>query len=107
MDPSTQVSQTTHTSRKPYRPNWAKLSKEEIVDNYTTTLEARLSSFPTLSLPADGYASQETIDTYVNNLTSNLLEVAKENIPGKRYYRHLTPNWSEELKDAQKQSKAA
>ena len=103
MDPITQVSQRTHTSRKPYRPNWAKLSK----DFDTTTLEARLSSLPKLALPADGYASQETIDTYVNNLTSILLEVAKENIPGKRYYRHLTPNWSEEMKDAQKQSKAA
>lgn len=73
----------------PHRPNWTKLSKEEIIDiMFTIPLEARLSSLPSLELSDSCPVSAQKIEEFVNDISSLLLDVAKENILPKRYYRH-------------------
>ena len=48
----------------------------------------------------------DRVESYVSQISSTLLRVAKEKIPSKRFYKHLNPNWNKDLKDAQLKSKS-
>ena len=87
---------------KSFRPNWSKLSKDELVYLYTEPLEQYLQFLPLLDIPhnVSSCVGIDRVESYVSQISSTLLRVAKEKIPAKRYYKHLILNWNEDLKDA-------
>ena len=106
LDANHNVNSNSKQTIKPFCPNWPKLSTENLVDCYTMPLEKHLQSIPLIDVPVNCCDSIDRVEEYVCQLSSTLLKVAKEKIPPKRYYKHLIPNWNDELKAAQLHSKS-
>ena len=91
------------------RPNWSKLTKEDITNLYTDPLEERLSDFPLIDVSPCSTCSEaeEVIETYTASLTSALLTVAEDNVPVRKFRPYLKPQWNDELRKARKSSTKA
>ena len=91
---------------KQIKVNWAKLSKDEIFDCYTTHVESRLSS---LTLPnlSELVGNPSLIDTHLESIVRILLTTALDSIPIKKFSPHVKPGWTPELSTAHGISKRA
>jgi len=83
---------TNKRSSTAFKPNWSKLSKQEIQAQYTSMVEDHLSS---LSPPAQDVliSTPSLIDQHLKEITEILINTAKASIPAKRFSPHLKPNW--------------
>ena len=95
-----------HTTNKQPRPNWSKLTKDDIFDKYTTQVNTQLAS---LHLPnPDEFAIQpDLINTHLDAIADILHSTALANIPVKSFRKHLKPGWTPELSAAHNKSKRA
>ena len=106
------ISATLHqlaTSR--YRPNWAKLSNDELlsgytsaVDGYTSAVDAHLSGLPLPSI-SSLTSCPTLIDTLPDQVTDILHTVTRNHVPAKRYRPFVKPGWTPELKQHHSMSK--
>ena len=80
-------------------PRWDRCPSEFLF-NYSTLLK---SSLPTCPISW----STDTIDSFVNCITSSLLSAASITISPKRFCKFVRPGWNTSLKIAQGNSKAA
>ena len=91
----------------PYRPNWSKLSPEEILSLYTEPLESRLNNFISSIPTSSNQNIDAAIDKDTDAIATMLFETAKAHIPPRKFIPHLTPKWSDSLQAAKKSSKHA
>ena len=93
-------------SSPPPRPNWRKLTTHDLKRSYTSPLEASLSHLPFPSL-SDYSSNPHLIDRTLSHLISLMKSTANTNIPSKHFLPHQTPEWDDELKQAQKAANTA
>lgn len=102
----TSSARTRVSSNPVHRPNWAKLSKEELSTGYTATVGNQLSN---LSLPDLSTLTQVTsnIDFYLSKVSDILLLAAQKHVPPKCFVPHRKRQWNIDLKQAHSRSKKA
>ena len=88
------------------KPNWKKVSTQEIQDSYTKVVESTLGSIPLPTLSVLISNPQE-IDSHLHRLASILSQTALNTIPTSRPSPHEKPGWSDELNVAHQTSKKA
>ena len=88
------------------KPNWKKVSTQEIHDTYTKAVEAALGPIPLPTLSALSSNPLE-IDFHLDQLTSVLTPIALSTIPTSKPSPHKGPGWSDHLNAAHRESKNA
>ena len=104
---SSSLSATSGNSMdKQIKVNWAKLSKNEVFDCYTTCVESKLS-FLTLPNLSELVSNPSLIDTHLESIVRIFLTTALDSIPIKKFSPHIKPGWTPELNSAHGISKCA
>ena len=82
--PTSSVSCNLHLCLLPQSVQWAKLSKDEIFDYYTTCVESKLSS---LTLPdlSELVSNPSLIDTHLESIVRIFFVTAFDSIPIKKF----------------------
>jgi len=93
---------TNKRSSTAFKPNWSKLSKQEIQAQYTSMVEDHLSSLSPLAQDVL-ISTPSLIDQHLKEITEILINTAKASIPAKRFSFHLKTynyKWDHSLKEA-------
>ena len=80
------------------RPNWSKLSQQEIHEKYTEPIEEKIGTI-NAKYDINSIVSWHAnlIDNVVADVVSSLIDTAASEIPKSVYRSYLKPYWSAEL----------
>lgn len=96
--------QPTQATTSRFRPNWAKLSDDELLSGYTMAVDAHLARLPLPTL-SSLTSSPTLIDSLLDEVTAILHSSAENHVPAKRYLPFVKPGWTPDLRRRHSKSK--